>query len=208
MSEQITQIIGIDYGSKLAGTTVISYINENQEVIFEASAKNRDADAFILKWITRQRPIYVFLDAPLSLPGIYQNLVGYQDYFYREADRAVQAMSPMFLGGLTARAMRLKAALMELGIITQEVYPGYLAKVLNLDKSLYKKQRAQLPTLLPEIITYLQNLSAASTTQSFNLSALHTWHHFDALLALCSGIRYLHDQHLTFGNPEEGILIV
>lgn len=205
--ERNVKIAGIDYGSKLAGTTVIAYVSENQEIIFAASEKNRDADAFILNWAKIYQPSHIFLDAPLSLPGIYRGLEGCNDHFYRAADRVVQAMSPMFLGGLTARAMQLKAKLKELNIITLEIYPSYLAKVLELDKNIYKKQKEHLPTLLPILLNALGLLVSPSPHHPMTLSPI-TWHHFDALLALCSGFRYLNNQYLPFGNPEEGMIIV
>lgn len=209
------KFVGIDYGSKLAGTTVIAFLNANQEIEFAASEKNQDADRFIVEWTKIHQPKLIFLDAPLSLPGVYQNLPGYADYFYREADRAVQAMSPLFLGGLTARAMKLKADLQHIGIQTIEIYPSHLAKVLQLDKTIYKKQKEHLPTLLSHLtpsLSHLVSLSSNSSIPLFSYSPIPpstlTWHHFDALLALLSGIRYLNNQHLTFGNPDEGFIIV
>ncbi len=204
------KIAGIDYGSKYAGTTVIAYYNELNEITFFSSSKKGDADRLILDWATRFQPDSIFLDAPLSLPGIYQNLAGCSDYFYRAADKAVRAMSPMFLGGLTARAIQLKADLQTLGIQTIEVYPGYLAKILKLDKTLYKKEKDHISTLLPELNAYFSTFVSPSNTQIFNLLShqVLTWHHFDAALALLSGWRYLHEQHLTFGDGKEGLIIV
>lgn len=205
LNPTIPKIVGIDYGSKLAGTTAIAFFNENQEIIFFETKKNQDADQFLLDWVKVQNPTYIFMDAPLSLPGIYQKLEGCNNYFYRSADQALQAMSPMFLGGLTARAMQLQAKFITLGIPTFEVYPGYLAKVLQLDKNLYKKQKEYLPVLLETLQKlYFPALSMLLTDPS----ALHSWHHFDALLALISGFRYCNGEHLYFGTSEEGIIFV
>lgn len=203
----ITRIAGIDYGNKRAGTTVIAYLNEKQVITFAASEKKQDADTIILNWAKIHQPSHIFIDAPLSLPGIYKELKNCNDYFFRAADRAIHAMSPLFLGGLTARAMQLKAKLQEINIITVEVYPGYLAKILNLDNNLYKKQKEHLPTLLPILLNALGLAISPSPDPPITTSPL-TWHHFDALLALCSGFRYLNNQHLTFGAPAEGIIIV
>lgn len=204
------KIAGIDYGSKYAGTTVIAYFNENKEFEFAASSKKEDADRFILEWAKHHQPDLIFLDAPLSLPGIYQNLAGCDDYFYRAADRALQAMSPMFLGGLTARAIKLKADLQIIGIDTLEVYPGHLAKILNLDKTLYKKEKNHIDTLLSEVNVHFSIIMPQLHPAILNSPTKYTitWHHFDAALALLSGLRYLHQQHLTFGDGKEGLIII
>ena len=101
-----TCIFGVDYGSKMAGTTVVAVARERQIDLLQ-SGRKQDADAWLLETAVAQQPDHIFLDAPLSLPGVYRHLPGRSDYFYREADRELQAMSPMFLGGLTARAMQL-----------------------------------------------------------------------------------------------------
>ncbi len=199
MTFQRSKIAGIDYGSRLAGTTVIAFLNEENAIEFAVSKKNKDADRFILDWVVEYQPTHIFLDAPLSLPGIYSNLTGYQDFFYRQADQVLKAMSPMFLGGLTARAMQLKTRLSKQNIQTFEVYPGYLAKVLELDRTLYKKQKEHIP-LIATTLSRSLDLPLASLPSD--------WHHVDALLALLSGIRYSRGQHLTFGNSQEGLIIV
>lgn len=191
---------GIDYGSKLAGTTVIAALNAQQTIQFFASEKKKDADQFILQWAIKVQPQQVFLDAPLSLPGVYANTNNYADYFYRQADRAVRGMSPMFLGGLTARAMQLRAKLASQSIEVTEVYPSQLVDILNLDRNLYKKQPAHIPTILAEIASLLP--------YSIDFKSITTWHHVDALLAFLSGYRFANGQHQRFGNPEEGEIIV
>ncbi len=191
---------GIDYGSKLAGTTAIAFANEQARIELVQSAKKQDADQFILEWANARRPRRIFLDAPLSLPGVYKDENHYDDFFYRECDRKVQAMSPMFLGGLTARAMRLRAELAKLGTDVIEVYPSQLADVLQLDRSQYKKQMAYIPTAVETIFTILP--------YSIQNESVTSWHQVDALLAFLSGYRFWKAQHLAFGNPREGIIIV
>jgi len=61
---------GIDYGSKLAGTTVITYDHKGQ-LHQVSSAKKQDADAMILAVATELEPTSIYLDGPLSLPGAY-----------------------------------------------------------------------------------------------------------------------------------------
>ena len=135
--DQGYEFIGVDYGSKLAGTTAISYLEEGKIRILQ-SKKKEDADQFLSELILRLSPKSIFIDAPLSLPAAYHNKG--TDYFYRKADRDCKAMSPMFLGGLTARAMKLKAQHADRNFI--EVYPAMLARVvLELGEAYAKKEK-------------------------------------------------------------------
>lgn len=186
-------IIGIDYGSKLAGTTVIARA-ENGSIQFAQSQKKKDADHFILDQLASTAPTTIFLDAPLSLPGAYFGRG--TDYFYRSADRALKAMSPMFLGGLTARAMRLKKELTDRGHQVIEAYPGGLARQIGLPKDQYKKQKTFLPVIIDLITTQIPI--------KFVKTDLITWHHVDALLACWTGWRYHEGIAQSFGEEEEG----
>lgn len=202
----LSTFAGIDYGSKTSGNTVICH-HDGQQIQFYNTDK-KDADAFIVDWITRRqtdqnRPTIeaVFLDAPLSLPAVYHSIRGFSNYHYRQCDIALRAMSPMFLGGLTARAMELKQHVKEIiNVETYEVYPKALAQQL-LDGQYHKKLTAhemeQLCKVLTNAVPCL-TLTECPTTQ----------HQFDALLAWVSGYRFMNHQHLFFGDPREGIIIV
>lgn len=192
-------IAGIDYGSKMAGTTVIAKWDGTSVQLFQ-SEKKKDADQFVKTTIATQQIETVFLDAPLSLPGVYKGLEGCEDYFYRKGDKELKAMSPMFLGGLTARAMKLCQELEHRNIQVMEVYPGHLARSLNLKDWDYKKQKAALPTFLPHFQTLLPYDIAALT--------IDNWHQVDALLALFSGLRFLAGKHEQFGLTAEGVILV
>lgn len=191
---------GIDYGSKLAGTTAIAFLNGNNDIEFAQSTKNKDADRFILEWVATHQPRHIFLDAPISLPGVYKDKNTYEDFFYRKCDREVRGMSPMFLGGLTARAMQLQTQLIRQQIEVIEVYPSHLANLLQLSREQYKKQRAHIVDIVPAISKKLP--------YSIQSEQVTSWHQVDALLAFLSGYRFLQGQHLTFGDPQEGIIIV
>ena len=198
MNTSRKQLIGIDYGSKLAGTTVICFV-ENEQLKLKQSQKKQDADQFLLSEITFLNPEFIFLDAPLSLPGVYRNLEGYSDYFYRQSDKDLKAMSPMFLGGLTARAMRLQAQLKEKNYSVFETYPGYLAQMLSLKEIGYKKEKENIPLVLEQFSNQLP----------YNLAEIpKNWHQFDAILAFYSGYRYLAGKSESYGRIEEGVIIV
>lgn len=189
---------GIDYGSKLAGTTVIGQLEHNTVKLF-ASQKKKDADKFILEKVEEYQPSSIFIDAPLSLPNVYLNKTGYDDYFYRQADRTVKGMSPMFLGGLTARAMKLKAILVKKNIAVFETYPALHARHFGLKAMNYKKQKEYLSP----VINYL----AKELPFQFNKTEVISWHHVDALLATYSAYRFQQGNHETIGDKAEGVII-
>ena len=140
----VNTIAGVDYGAKNAGTTCLCY-NKGQEIYYVQSIKNRDADVFLYEHLLRLQPAVSGIDAPLSIPAIYTGTG--EDYFYRQADKEVQAMSPMFLGGLTARAIKLSDNLELKGIKCIETYPAGLAKELKLDMEKYKKKSVHINEL-------------------------------------------------------------
>jgi uncharacterized protein len=188
-------LAGIDYGSKLAGTTAIALLHHDELKIF-CSKKHEDADAFIINTLGLYKDAVIGIDAPLSLPTVYSNTKSGDDYFYREADKQLKAMSPMFLGGLTARAMKLKSSLRT---TMYEVYPAVLVKHLGLKDANYKKEK--------EHIGYFTSI----LLQQYNLHTTHTftsWHEADALLALISTIRITQQQAIAYGNKEEGLIWV
>jgi predicted nuclease with RNAse H fold len=138
------------------------------------------------------------IDAPLSLPGVYWLGSDYKDHFYRSCDRELKAMSPMFLGGLTARAINLTKKMN--GTEVRETYPRKLVDILQLPVAQYKDDKQVLGPFTDQLI----RISGAK----FNVAQITTWHHLDAFLALLSGFRYLEKNDQRFGTPEEGIIIV
>jgi predicted nuclease with RNAse H fold len=196
---EMETIVGIDYGSKLAGTTVIAFY-QNEMVRFRASKHQEDADKFIVKYLQLMKPKFVFLDAPLSLPGKYVDKESYSDYFYRVADRELGAMSPMFLGGLTARAMKLKDYLEKMEMTVFETYPKHQAVILELDNTMYKRDEKHIREL-SKVVSDKFNLNV-------NYDQMKTWHHFDSLLAYIAGVRFINKAHMAIGDQEEGQIIV
>lgn len=188
---------GIDYGSKLAGTTVMAAWQDGN-ITLAASQKKQDADSMILKMAKAEQPNFIFLDAPLSLPLVYQGVEGYSDYFYRKADKEVKGMSPMFLGGLTARAMKLQAQLSNLNIPVYETYPALHARQFDLKSLNYKKQ-----------VQYIGGVTRFLKEQlpfDFDKKLVKSWHHVDALLALYGAFRFYKNEHKMIGDTREGII--
>ncbi len=187
------KIAGVDYGSKLAGTTVIAF-STGEDISIRQSEKNQDADLFLQQIVQEEELDTLFIDAPLSLPKAYFGQG--QDFFYRSCDRELGAMSPMFLGGLTARAMKLQHQWKGLGIQCFETYPAQTAKRLDLINKGYKKEVENIPKVLKLI----------SAALGRGLPTITNWHQVDALLALIAANRYQSNTHQTVGNPSEGCI--
>jgi predicted nuclease with RNAse H fold len=192
-------LAGIDFGAKLAGTTAIAVWDDTTLYLLQ-SKKQKDADEFIQQQIQHYQVNLIGLDAPLSLPGVYQQFDGFQDYFYRLGDKSLRAMSPMFLGGLTARAMQLTHQLRQDGKTVIEVYPAALAKEIALQHLAYKQDLTHIPRNIEALKQQFPWLPTPIK--------LDNWHQFDALLALCSTWRYTHQKGISYGNEQEGMIYV
>lgn len=186
-------IIGIDYGSKLAGTTVIAY-DLGQGICLERSHKKQDADQMIIDFVKDNKVDVVGIDAPLSLPGVYTKLKGFEDYHYRVCDRELKAMSPMFLGGLTARAMKLKKDLEEMNVQVFETYPVMTGKNLLLVDFGYRTKNPDYSAM----ITALEKFGIRLAPQTKIIAS----HDLDSILALHSVLRIGESS----GNPSEGLI--
>ncbi len=198
---KVETLFGIDYGSKLTGNTVIA-IFQDMEILFMDVDKGVDADEFIVNAARHFNPGRVFIDAPLSLPGVYRNVPECSDYHFRQADLELNAMSPMFLGGLAARAIELKSRLEKLDIEVFETYPRKIASRLNLKIKGYKGSGLGLKDCRAEVARRL------SGRIELDISDIQTWHHFDALLALMSALNHLQGESEVYGLKEEGQIYI
>lgn len=184
-------IAGVDFGSKLSGQTVVAIL-DNDIIQVQRSEKGKDADDFLLGVLEATKITLVGIDAPLSLPGLY--LGNGSDYFFREADRDLGAMSPMFLGGLTARAIRIRDKLVMGGKNVIEVYPAI--KILELGCTTDDE---------PEMV-----IQKMLTQNHWSLNFTGKWdaHTRDSILALMSAHAYNKGDYKSFGNKEEGMIYV
>lgn len=192
---------GIDFGSKYTGNIVIAIL-QGTDILFLDVDKNVDADQFILSANEHFKPEWIFIDAPLSLPGVYNNIDELDSYHFREADKECQAMSPMFLGGLLARAMELKKLLEDSGTKVFETYPKIMAQRFSLSDCGYKTSKSALKDCAQTVV------SKFNPKLSIDKKDIKTWHHLDALLALMSAMANELDQCEKFGNPKEGLIFV
>lgn len=199
------KLVGIDFGAKLAGTTVCCVLTDSL-VRFERCAKGLNADEFVHKLIAEVRPTLVGIDAPLSLPLVYRTVESSSnaDYFYREGDRLLGAMSPLFLGGLTARAMRLKALVQSDDCAVVEVYPAALRREIGEHlEGLTKDRCGNDPELFRRLVTRIAQWGDLPPP----LDPL-SWHDVDSFLALLSTIRYQRGVARMVGLAEEGQIVV
>ncbi|NNF32988.1 MAG: DUF429 domain-containing protein [Saprospiraceae bacterium] len=191
-------IAGIDFGSKMAGTTSICFGSINQQLKLIQSEKKKDADQLILDFIKKNQPDIIAIDAPLSVPpGIYGR--GNQ-YFYRECDKLLKAMSPMFLGGLTARAIALKDKIITSysAIKVYETYPkGYITSVA----SGYIRNQYKTDLNLFQTALRIEN-------PLFKIPDLDNWHQADSVLAYISAYRISNQEAISYGNRNEGLIYI
>jgi predicted nuclease with RNAse H fold len=181
--------LGIDYGSKLAGTTAVAFL-QNDNLIIVQSRKKQDADALITDLVESLNPDSIFIDVPLSLPAAYLNPSKHSDYFFRDCDKTLSAMSPMFLGGLTARGMKLKGEMAAKGILLYETYPSALARTLDITDWQMVHQEITSVFIDTRIQTPI------------------TKHQADALLCFLTGFRFQNHTAQIVGNASEGLIYI
>lgn len=194
-------LFGIHLDSKLAGTTVLSVFDHAKVYFFQVD-QNVDADEYISKACQHFKPELTVVDAPLSLPGVYQKLKGFSDYHRRQCDRDLKLCSPLIQGGLLARAMELKDKISCCSAEVIESSPRSLAKALSLNQLGYKGSKTNLITcrtallekMNPQIIMDCQDVTS--------------WHHLDAWLCLLTALRRINGSAESFGNPNEALVWV
>lgn len=185
---------GIDFGAKLSGKTAICYERDGF-LRMMLSEKGEDADIFCSQTIELMKPDIIYLDAPLSLPEAYYGKGN--DFFYRQCDRELKAMSPMFLGGLTARAIRLANLWRSQNIQVFETYPKMVWEELSTTVS-----RVDLQQLIDIVTSYLDD---------YQLPMLQiqpkNYHEADSLLAWIGSFRHQTNRATIAGKADEGQII-
>ena len=106
-------------------------------------------------------------------------------------------MSPMFLGGLTARAMKLKHELSNEERSFIEIYPSIRGKAIN--KEVYKKDKLNIGSYLAILLD--------SVNEEF-VDPPKNWHQIDAVLAWLIGRDYEAGTATSHGIKEEGLIWV
>ena len=105
----------------------------------------------------------------------------------------------MFLGGLTARAMKMKRLLTAQNISVFETYPAALVRQILPHSKFYKKD---IQGFRKELHTIIRGLELSA------LPHFATFHQVDSLLAWISGYRHLTHQSNIVGSEQEGLIYI
>ncbi len=185
--------VGVDFGARSSGNTAVC-VHEGGLFHFHRSTKGADGDAWLQEVIDTLRPEAIYIDAPLSLPGAYSGRG--EDHFFRAADRQAGGMSPMFLGGLTARAMAFAARWRKTGITVHEAYPSALIR--HAWEGLKIKPGAAIRPSQLRIMAGMVLMPPPEPTDR---------HEADAWLCWVIGHRHRTGQAQVFGVPGEGLIL-
>lgn len=187
-------IWGIDFGARRSGNTVIANAVEGRVVFYQVE-KGADTDAWMEELVEELEPQLIAIDAPLSLPLGWCG--GEGDLFYRECDSELKAMSPLFLGGLTGRAVKFARQLKSLKVSVIEAYPkGFVNHLLQGVCPHSARDVRQILAQLPEGVEL--ELEENPTND----------HQMDALMALVVAIRYEAGMANGYGKRDEGLIWV
>ena len=194
-------LFGIHFGGLLSGDTVVA-IFQKSGIVFMEVDEGINSDEFILNAAEHFKPGHVFIDAPLSLPGIYKEIDGCEDYHFRHADLDLKSISPMFVGGFAARAMRLKDELKKAGIEMYETCPKTTAKRFGLPSKGYKGSAQGLKCCRNDLSSrFHHNIEVAEED-------IKNWQHLDALMSLMAAMNYDQGCADKFGNEDEGLIFI
>jgi predicted nuclease with RNAse H fold len=186
---------GIDFGAKYAGTTAVTWLADNYLFTYQ-SAKGRDADEWLKKLVSANPPTRIYIDAPLSLPQAYYG--SGDDFSYRKADKELKAMSPMFLGGITARAMKLKHYLLLHSVLCTEVYPGAFVRFQEDIKLTYNKKDNDSIDSVLEILKKILPYNFAEPPSNY--------HQLDSLVCWYIGWKHCENTANSAGDVSEGLI--
>lgn len=188
--------LGIDFGARYAGTTALCFVMGKFLHVVQSTRK-QDADEFCRQHISLLKPDFVMIDAPLSLPLVYRGTSASSaeagtDFFFRHADRQLNAMSPMFLGGLTARAMQLASLFDPAGIPFFETWPARIRHYFGAE------QRPDQETLNNQLL----KLTGFGLSPGSQL----TQHGTDSILAWYAGWLKINGMLRAYGHESEGLI--
>ena len=195
-------LIGIEYVNDKALATVICTLDEvGGNLEFLTADNHKDADELIKQQILSKSPYFVFINAPTSMPRAFSDDDG-EDFFFRECDKKTNCPSPMLNGELLARTIRLKRHVRNLSDIKlMETYPAFLAKKLDLTQNGWGKDE---DIDIRKVLRKLQD----RFEYPLDHHQINTRQHLNALLCLISALRYKHQESESFGNADEGLIIV
>ncbi|MEL7432249.1 MAG: hypothetical protein AAGI90_06995 [Chlamydiota bacterium] len=179
---------GVDYGAKFRASTAITFLKK-KTITTVLSPKKTDVDLWLEDFLQKEGIHVVFMDAPLSLPKIYFDPLDQESsHHFRQVDRELGAMSPLFLGGLTARAMAFKQKIEKRGATVLETYPSAILRKRFSEKTLDEA----LLLIASEVEFAFPSIDGMNP------------HEKDSILAWYAGYRYHKKESMIFGRKEEG----
>ena len=159
-------------------------------------------DQEVLRLTSEARPSVVSIDAPLSLPKGRESLEKPGPPHFRECDKELLRMHirffPISLGPmrmLTARGMRLRAALEARGFEVIESFPGAIQDLLGMPR----KQKG-----LPGLETALRQYGIDLGERKGRFSG----DELDAVTSALVGLMYRNGRYRAIGDPQEGLMIL
>jgi predicted nuclease with RNAse H fold len=159
-------------------------------------------DLEVLRLTSKARPGVVSIDAPLFLPKGRESLEKPGPPHFRECDKELLRMHirffPISLGPmrmLTARGMKLRAALEAREFQVIESFPGAIQDLLGMPR----KQKG-----LRELEGALQRYGIELGQPVGRL----TGDELDAVTSALVGLMYTNGEYRTIGDPEEGLMIL
>jgi len=183
------EIIGIDLAGKTENPTGICFLDDG-EINFSTLFEDNE----ILSYIHRTNPSLIVIDAPLSLPKgrcclSNECSCSKKGGHFRAAEvemRKYGRTLPLTFRGmrmLTKRGIKLAEELKkEYNVL--ESHPRTIQKILGFSN------------LYDDLLAY------------FKLPEIVSEHELDALLLVVSGIFYMRNEFMEFGDPEEGIIVL
>lgn len=159
-------------------------------------------DQEVLDLTSVAMPGVVSIDAPLFLPKGRESLERHGPPHFRECDKELLRMRirffPISLGPmrmLTARGIRLRAALEARGFEVIESFPGAIQDLLGMPR----KQKG-LPKLEKALREY--GIGLGQRKGGFSGDEL------DAVTSALVGLMYRNGEYRAIGDPEEGLMIL
>ena len=159
-------------------------------------------DQEVLRLTSEAMPSVVSIDAPLFLPKGRESLEKPGPPHFRECDKELLRMHirffPISLGPmrmLTARGMRLRAALEARGFEVIESFPGAIQDILGMPR----KQKG------------LRDLEGALRRYGIGLRRPEggfSGDELDAVTSALVGLMYRNGEYRAIGDPEEGLMIL
>jgi uncharacterized protein len=191
-------VVGLDLAGSPRRTT--GYCAMDQE--FRASTLPLHTDQEILDRTLADPVDLVTIDAPLSLPRGRRSLAHRSGPHFRECDLELRRRHipffPLTLGPmrtLTARGMRLKAALRLRGLEALESYPGGAQDVLGMPR----KSAGNGPLRRALVRFGVSGLAPAGRL---------THDELDAVTSALVGVLWLQGKAIAIGDPEEGQILL